>query len=82
MREGLCAFCLKWNGPRDALTQKKAGFRSSGLNAGSSFILQDEIMYESPVESIEKALVARLIWTESSHTLTLREAPRVQCFKR
>ena len=34
--------CLKWNGPRDALTQKKAGFPCSGLNAGSYFISQDE----------------------------------------
>ena len=33
MLEGLCVFCFKWNGPRDALTQKKAGFSCSGLNA-------------------------------------------------
>ena len=38
MREGLCVFCLKCNGPWDALTQKKAGFPCSGLNAGSYFI--------------------------------------------
>ena len=38
----ICVFCLKWNGPRDALTQKKAGFPCSGLNAGSYFISQDE----------------------------------------
>ena len=49
MWEGLCVFCLKWNGPRDALTQMKAGFPCSGLNAGSYFISQDEGMTESPV---------------------------------
>ena len=30
------------NGPRDALTQKKAGFPCNALNAGSYFISQDE----------------------------------------
>ena len=48
---------LKLNGPRDALTQKKAGFPCSGLNAGSYFISQDEGMTESPVETLEKAIV-------------------------
>ena len=33
---------FQWNGPRDALTQKKAGFPCNGLNAGSYFISQDE----------------------------------------
>ena len=64
MWEGLCVFCLKWNGPRDALTQKKAGFHCSGLNAGSSFISQDEGMSESPVENLEKAIVFNIFWTE------------------
>ena len=63
MREGLCVFCLKWTGPQDALTEKKAGFPCSGLNAGSSFISQDEGMSESPVETLEKALGLRLFWT-------------------
>ena len=45
------------------MTRKKAGFPCSGLSAGSSFISQDEGMSESPVESLEKALGLRLIWT-------------------
>ena len=64
MWKGLCVFCLKWNGPRDALTQKKAGFPGNGLNAGSYFISQDEGMTESPVETLEKAIVFHLFWTE------------------
>ena len=56
-----------WNGPRDALTQKKAGFPYSGLNAGSSFISQDEGMSESPVETLEKAIVLHLFWMGASH---------------
>ena len=64
MWEGLCVFCLKWNGPRDALTQKKAEFPCSGLNAGSYFISKDEGMTESPVETLEKAIVLHLFWTE------------------
>ena len=69
MGEGLFVFCLKWNGPRDALTQRKAGFPCSGLNAGSSFISQDEGMTESPVETIEKAIVLHLFWTEGLTSL-------------
>ena len=64
MWERLCVFCLKYNGPRDALPQKKAGFPCSDLNAGSSFISQNERMSESPVESLEKAVVLNLFWTE------------------
>ena len=63
MWERLCVFCLNYNEHRDALTQKKAGFPCSALNAGSSFISQDEGMSESPVETLEKALVPRLIST-------------------
>ena len=59
-----CVFCLKWNGPRDALTQKKAGFPCSALNAGPYLISQDEGMTESPVETLEKAIVLHLFWTE------------------
>ena len=62
MLEGPCVFCFKWNGPRDALTWKKAGFPCRGLNAGSYFIYQDERMSESPVEILEKALCLHLIW--------------------
>ena len=51
------------NGHRNALTQKNAGFPSSGLNAGSSFLSQDEGMSESPVETLEKARGPGLIWT-------------------
>ena len=63
MWEGPCVFCLKWNGPRETLTQKKSGFPCSGLNSGSCFISQDEGMSESPVEALEKDVVLRLIWT-------------------
>ena len=61
MGEGPSVFCLKWNGPREALTQKKARFTCSGLNSGSSFISPDEVMSECPVENLEKAVGVRLI---------------------
>ena len=64
MCEQLCVFFLRYNGPRDALTQKKASFPCSALNAGSSFISQDEGMSESPVETLEKAIVLNVFWTE------------------
>ena len=48
------------------LTQKEAGFPCSGLNLGSCFISQDEGMSESPVETLEKAVGLRLIWTGES----------------
>ena len=44
------------------LIQKKAGFPCSVLNSGSCFISQDEGMSESPVETLEKAIVLRLFW--------------------
>ena len=57
-------FCyLKLSGYRDSLTRNKVGFPRSGLNAGSSFISQVEGMSESSVETLEKSLVPRLIWT-------------------
>ena len=59
---GTLCFCLKWNGPRETLTQKKAGVPCSGLNSGSCFISQDEGMSDSPVETLEKAIVLRVIW--------------------
>ena len=62
MWEGPCVSCLRWNGPRETLTQKKAGIPCSGLNSGSCFISQDEGMSESPVETLEKAIVLRPIW--------------------
>ena len=62
MWEGPCVFYLKWNGPREALTQKKAGFSCSGLNSGPSFISQNEGMSEFPVETVEKAVGLRLMW--------------------
>ena len=64
MWEVLCVFCLKWNGPRDVLTQKNAVFPCSALNAGSSFISQDEKISESPVETLEKTMVLNVFWTE------------------
>ena len=60
----LCVFCLKYNGPRDALIQKKPGFPCSALNAGSSFISHDEGMSESSVDTLEKAIVLNPFWTE------------------
>ena len=60
----LCVFCLKYNAPRDALTQKKAGFPCSALKAGSSFISQDQGMSESHVETLHKAIVLNDFWTE------------------
>ena len=64
MWERLCVFFLKYNGRRDALTKKKPGFPFSALNAGSSYISQDEGMSESPLETLEKAIVLNLFWTE------------------
>ena len=62
MWEGPCVSCLKWNGPRETMTQKKDGLPCFGLNFGTCFISQDEGMSESPVEILEKAIVLRLIW--------------------
>ena len=36
-------------------------------------------MSECPVETLEKTLVPRLIWTRFSHPLTCREARGFQC---
>ena len=63
MWEGPWIFCIKWSGYRDFLTRNKVRFPWSGLNAGSSFIWQDEVMSESCVEILEETLVPRLIWT-------------------
>ena len=41
---------------------KKARFPCSGLNLGSCFISQDEGISESPVETLDKAIVHYLIW--------------------
>ena len=64
MWERLCVFCLKYNWPQDALTQKKASFPCSALNAGSYFFSQDEGMSEYTVETLEKSIVLNLFWTE------------------
>ena len=63
MWEGPYVFCLKWNGRQETMTQKKAGFPCSGLNLGSCYMSQDERMSESPVETLEKAIALRAIWT-------------------
>ena len=66
----LCASRHISRGPKPAcdgcwaLTQKKAGFPCSGLNTGSYFISHDEGMAESPVETLEKAIVLHHFWTE------------------
>ena len=63
MWEGPWLFCLKWNGYRDSLTRNKVAFPWIGLNAGSSFIWQDEGMSQSCLEILEETLVSGLIWT-------------------
>ena len=57
---------------------KEGGICRRGLNAGSYYITEDEAMYESHVETIEKALGAHVIWTGSSHPLAILEARGVQ----
>ena len=52
------------------LTQKKAGFPCSALNLGSCCISQDEGMSETPVETLEKAVGLRLIWTGGISSLS------------
>ena len=42
---------------------KKATFPCRGLNLGLCFLSQDEGMSESTVETVEKAVGLRLIWT-------------------
>ena len=63
MWEGPWVFCLKWSGYLDSLTRNKVGFPWSGLNAGSSFIWQDDGMSQCCVEILEETLDPRLIWT-------------------
>ena len=62
MRGTLC-FVSQVECTARGLTQKKAGFRCSGLNVGSCFMSQDEGMSESCVEILEETLVPHLIWT-------------------
>ena len=47
---------------RERPDSKKARFPCSALNLGSCFMLQDEGMSESPVETLEKAVGLRLFW--------------------
>ena len=42
---------------------KEGPISLSSLNSGSSFISEGEGMSESPVETIEKAVGVRLMWT-------------------
>ena len=56
-----------YNGPRDELTQKEAGFPCSALNAGPSLISQEEGISESPVETLKKAIVLNLSGQRASH---------------
>ena len=76
MWEGECVFCLKRNGRREALAQKKAGFPCSGLNSGSSINSHDEGMSEYPVETLEKTLVPHLIWRGGLTSLDTSRSPR------
>ena len=58
---------------RERPDSKKARFPISGLNLGSCFMSQGEGMSQSPVETLEKAVGLRLIWTgESNHFDTSR----------
>ena len=59
---GTLCFLSQGNGPRETLTKKKAGLPYSGVNSGSFCISRDEGMSESPVETLEKAIVLRVIW--------------------
>ena len=61
MWDGPCVFFLKWNGLRETQTQKKPGFPCSGLNSGSCCISQVEGVSEYLVETLENAVVLRLI---------------------
>ena len=63
MWEGPWVFCLNWSGYQDSLTRNKARFPLSGLNAGSSFIWQDEGISESCVEILEVTIVTSVICT-------------------
>ena len=73
MRGTLSFLCqVEWN--RDSLTRNTVEFPWNGLNAGSSFIWQDEGMSESCVEILEGTLVPHLIWTVHLTSLdTLRD---------
>ena len=55
---------------------KKAGFPCSALNSGSCFISQDEGMSESPVETLEKAVVLSFIWIGGITSLCYLERHR------
>ena len=48
---------------RERPDTKKARFPCSGLNLGSCFMSQDEGISEPLVETLEKAIYLRLIWT-------------------
>ena len=52
--------------PRDP-DSKEDGLSCSVLNSGSCCISQDEGMSESPVETLEIAIVLHLIWKGESH---------------
>ena len=58
---------------RERPDSKEGRISLQWLNLGSRFMSQDEGMSEFPVETLEKALGLRLIWTgESYHFDTLR----------
>ena len=51
----------------------KAAYPCRGLNLGSCFMSQDEGMSESAVETLEKAIVLRLIWIGGITSLSYLE---------
>ena len=64
------------------MTQKKAGFPGSGSNLGSCFMSQDEGMSESPVETLEKAVGLRLIWTGESHNFDTTRGTQISMLQK
>ena len=54
-------------------TEKNAGFPCSVFNSGSCFFSQDEGKSEFPLETLEKAIVLRLIWIGGITSLSYLE---------
>ena len=52
------------------------------LNAGSSFISEDEGMSDSPVETLEKTLVPCLIWTGNLTSLDTSRGPWISMLQK
>ena len=55
--------CVSSGMYRERLDSKEGRISLQCLNLGSCFMSQDEGMSDSPVETLEKAVGLRLIWT-------------------